>query len=119
MFLLILIHNELIYYLIKVIKNRVFFIDNISCLANINYLLKQPIFRTAEDILKNYKRPINIRFESGKFDLFFQLNYIFLLIFLFIRFDCTTYSSIIPDYLLIIRLFLSLISFLIFFFLSQ
>jgi len=32
--------------------------------VNINYLLKQPIFRTAEDILKNYKRPINIRFES-------------------------------------------------------
>ncbi|CAF3564773.1 unnamed protein product [Rotaria socialis] len=32
--------------------------------VNINYLLKQPIFRTAEDILKNYSRPINIRFES-------------------------------------------------------
>ncbi|CAF0951046.1 unnamed protein product [Adineta ricciae] len=32
--------------------------------ANINYLLKQPIFQTAEDILKNYQRPINVRFES-------------------------------------------------------
>ncbi|CAF2512289.1 unnamed protein product [Rotaria sp. Silwood2] len=32
--------------------------------VNINFLLKQPIFRTAEDILKNYNRPINVRFES-------------------------------------------------------
>ncbi|UJR30561.1 hypothetical protein I4U23_018090 [Adineta vaga] len=32
--------------------------------ANINYLLKQSMFRTAEDILKNYQRPINVRFES-------------------------------------------------------
>lgn len=37
---------------------------------NINFLLKQPIFRTAEDILKNYNRPINIRFESGKYNYF-------------------------------------------------
>lgn len=36
--------------------------------VSINYLLKQPVFRTAEDILKNYQRPINIRFESGEFD---------------------------------------------------
>ncbi|CAF0863900.1 unnamed protein product [Didymodactylos carnosus] len=35
--------------------------------ANVNYLLKQPIFQTADTVLNNYKRPINIRFESGEF----------------------------------------------------
>jgi len=34
--------------------------------VNINYLLKQPIFRTAEEYLKTFQRPINVRFESGK-----------------------------------------------------
>ena len=35
-------------------------------LVSINYLLKQPNFRLAEDVLKNERRPINVRLESGK-----------------------------------------------------
>jgi hypothetical protein len=77
MFLQVLINSELIYYLIKVIKNRKVFITNIYFSVNINYLLKQPIFRTAEDILKNYKRPVNIRFESGMFYSFTGFAYFF------------------------------------------
>ena len=41
---------------------------------NVNYLLKQPIFRTAEDILKNYSRPVNIRFESGNDGICHMIN---------------------------------------------
>lgn len=35
-------------------------------LVSINHLLKQPGFRLAEDVLKNERRPINVRLESGK-----------------------------------------------------
>lgn len=73
MFWQILINNALICSRIKVRKNKKrkrLIVDNFRCFAssflvNINYLLKQPVFRTAEDILKNYSRSINIRFESG------------------------------------------------------
>ena len=64
------ISNGLIYCRIKV-REHAEKIDHRSLLwsfailVSINYLLKQPVFRTAEDILKNYSRPINIRFESG------------------------------------------------------
>ena len=67
--------------------------------VNVNYLLKQPVFRSAEDILKNYQRPINLRFESGEFSI--RLNHrCYRSSF---RFDCTTYSSTISHCALIIN----------------
>ena len=61
------------------------YLSDFSLLVNINYLLKQPIFRTAEDILKNYYRPINVCFESGKLHYFFLFTEL-LIIFTFLNY---------------------------------
>ena len=72
----------------------------VMCLVSINYLLKQPIFRTPEDILKNYTRPINIRFESGKSETQ-STRYWSNCAYVCFRFDCAANASPIPHHSLI------------------
>lgn len=72
----------------------------VVCLVSINYLLKQPIFRTPEDLLKNYTRPINIRFESGK-NATESTRYWLNCAYVWFRFDCAANTSPFPHYSLI------------------
>ena len=64
--------------------------------VNINYLLKQPIFRTPEDLLRNYTRPVNIRFESGmSFESIVEIIFMGHCVRLHFRSNCSANSSFI------------------------